>query len=147
MRQDSLLRFRYRLGLNQPEDSPTARRLTEMADAIESENGQCRIDAFPESRIGPDRQMFADLRNGRLEFYPSGALLGRVAPTSALPLLPFAFSDSKAVFTTLDGALGDVIRSKLGSAGLYAFRRSLQNGFHPKPVQWRTRSLTKRQNP
>ena len=74
--------------------------------------------------------MFADLRSGALEFYLSGALLGGVAPTSALPMLPFAFSDSKAVFAALDGALGDRIRGELEAAGFHAFRRSFQNGFH-----------------
>ena len=88
-------RFHYRLGANQPAASPTARRLGEMAEAIHRETGGAfRLDVYPESRLGPDPQMFADLHSGALEFYLSGALLGGVAPTSALPLLPFAFSDS-----------------------------------------------------
>jgi tripartite ATP-independent transporter DctP family solute receptor len=124
-------RFHYRLGANQPEESPTARRLAEMAGAILKEtDGEFRLDVFPESRLGPDPQMFADLRAGRLEFYMSGALLGGVAPTSALPMLPYAFHDSGAVFAALDGALGDRIRGELAAAGLHAFRRSWQNGFH-----------------
>jgi len=47
-----------------------------------------------------------------------------------LPLLPFAFRDSKAVFSALDGALGDRIRSELAQNGIHAFRHCLQNGFH-----------------
>jgi tripartite ATP-independent transporter DctP family solute receptor len=124
-------RFHYRLGANQPAASPTARRLAEMAEAILREtDGALRLEVFPESRLGPDPQMFADLQTGALEFYMSGALLGGVAPTSALPLLPFAFSDSRAVFAALDGALGDIIRRELAGAGLFAFARSWQNGFH-----------------
>jgi tripartite ATP-independent transporter DctP family solute receptor len=124
-------RFHYRLGANQPAESPTARRLAEMAEAILCDTqGEFRLDVFPESRLGPDPEMFAALRKGDLEFYLSGALLGGVAPTSALPLMPFVFSDSKAVFATLDGALGDLIRGELAGAGLYAFRPSWQNGFH-----------------
>src|SRR5256885_8715372 len=124
-------RFHYRLGANQPAASPTARRLAEMAEAILREtDGGLRLEVFPESRLGPDPQMFADLRGGGLEFYLSGALLGGVAPTSALPLLPFAFRDSKAVFAALDGALGDMIRHELAEAGLHSFPRSWQNGFH-----------------
>lgn len=123
--------FHYRLGANQPAHSPTARRLAEMAAAIERDTaGAFRLEVFPESRLGPDPQMFAGLRSGALEFYLSGALLGGVAPTSALPLLPFAFRDTGAVFAALDGALGDLIRRELAAAGLYAFRRSWQNGFH-----------------
>jgi tripartite ATP-independent transporter DctP family solute receptor len=124
-------RFHYRLGANQPAESPTARRLAEMAEAIGRDTGgEFRLDVFPESRLGPDPQMFADLRAGKLEFYLSGALLGGVAPTSALPLMPFVFRDSTAVFAALDGALGDRIRGELAQAGLFAFRRSWQNGFH-----------------
>jgi TRAP-type transport system periplasmic protein len=124
-------RFRYRLGANQPADSPTARRLAEMAAAVRAESdGECRIDVYPESRLGPDPQMFAALNNGELDFYLSGALLDRVAPTSALPLMPFVFRDSAAVFAALDGALGDRIRDEIAASGLHAFRRTWQNGFH-----------------
>src|SRR3954447_1237574 len=95
-------RFYYRLGANQPAQSPTAKRLAEMAEAIlRDTDGEFRLDVFPESRLGPDPQMFADLRAGRLEFYLSGALLGGVAPTSALPLMAFMFRDSGAVFAAL----------------------------------------------
>src|SRR5690242_6378165 len=105
--------LRYRLGANQPASSATAKRLGEMAEAINREaDGEFRLEVFPESRLGPDPQMFADLNSGKLEFYLSGALLGGVAPTSALPLLPFAFADSRAVFAALDGALGDKIRGE-----------------------------------
>src|SRR5512146_116427 len=122
MDQSKPARFHYRLGLNQPAASPTARRLAEMSAAILAEtDGEFRLDVFPESRLGPDPQMFTDLRRGALELYLSGALLGGVAPTSALPLMPFAFRDSAAVFALLDGALGDMIRQELAQSGLYAF--------------------------
>jgi len=121
----------YRLGLNQPTGSPTARRAAEMAEAINRETGGAfRLEVFPESRLGPDPKMFADLRAGALEFLIAGATLGEVAPSSALPLLPFAFNDSKAVFAALDGALGDRIRNELAANGLHAFRHCWQNGFH-----------------
>jgi tripartite ATP-independent transporter DctP family solute receptor len=121
----------YRLGLNQPAGSPTARRAAEMAEAINQEaGGEFGLEVFPESRLGPDPQMFADLRAGKLEFFMAGATLGGVAPTSALPLLPFAFTQSKAVFAALDGALGDRIRGELAANGLHAFRHCWQNGFH-----------------
>jgi tripartite ATP-independent transporter DctP family solute receptor len=122
---------RYRLGLNQPAGTPTALRATEMAEAINREaGGEFRFEVFPESRLGPDPKMFADLRAGALEFFMAGATLGEVAPTSALPLLPFAFTDSKTVFAALDGALGDQIRTELAAEGLHAFRHCWQNGFH-----------------
>jgi TRAP-type transport system periplasmic protein len=123
--------FHYRLGLNQPAGSPTVRRLTEMAAAIDRDTGGAlRLELFPESRLGPDPQMLADMRQAALEFFVAGATLGDLAPTSALPLLPFAFTNSPAVFAALDGALGDQIRGELAQHGIHAFRHSLQNGFH-----------------
>lgn len=131
MPTDRTPRFRYRLGLNQPAGSPTARRITEMAEAIRHEtDGEFLVEVFPESRLGSDPKMFADLRANALEFFVAGATLGEVAPTSALPLLPFAFTNSTAVFAALDGALGDQIRCELAHHGLHAFRRCWQNGFH-----------------
>lgn len=124
-------RIHHRLGVNQPRESPTARRLAEMAAAIGAETGgEFRLDVYPESRLGPDPQMLADLRNGALEFYVTGALLGGLAPSSALPMTPFAFADSAAVFAALDGALGERIRGELAAAGIHAFARGWQNGFH-----------------
>lgn len=123
--------FYCRLGLNQPIGSPTERRLGEMAEAIGRETGGAlRLDVFAESRLGPDPQMLADMRSGALEFFVAGATLGELAPSSALPLLPFAFGDSGAVFAALDGALGERIRSELAQHGIHAFRHCLQNGFH-----------------
>jgi tripartite ATP-independent transporter DctP family solute receptor len=102
-----------------------------MAESINRETGgEFRLEVFPESRLGPDPRMFADLRAGALEFFMAGATLGEVAPTSALPLLPFAFKESKAVFAALDGGFGDRIRSELAQNGLHAFRHCWQNGFH-----------------
>jgi tripartite ATP-independent transporter DctP family solute receptor len=123
--------FHYRLGLNQPLGSPTQRRLSEMAEGIDRETGGVfRLDVFPESRLGPDPKMLADMRSGALEFFVAGATLGELAPTSALPLLPFTFADSKTVFAALDGALGDQIRHELAQHRIHAFRHCLQNGFH-----------------
>src|ERR1700730_10353247 len=102
--------FRYRLGLNQPAASPTVKRLTEMAQAIgEESDGEFVVEVFPESRLGPDPKMFADLRSGTLEFFTAGATLGEVAPTSALPLLPFAFSGAETVVAARHGARCDQI--------------------------------------
>jgi TRAP-type C4-dicarboxylate transport system substrate-binding protein len=61
--------------------------------------------------------------------FVSGAGLSGIAPSSALPLLPFAFKDSAAVFGALDGELGASIRNELSQAGLHTLG-FMQNGFH-----------------
>lgn len=123
--------FHYRLGLNQPAASPSAKRMGELGAAIgAATSGRLKVDVYPESRLGPDPQMFADVQSGKLEFFVSGATLGGIAPASALPMMPFAFDGLDAVFAALDGGLGDIIRGQLEKAGLHAFHRSMLNGFH-----------------
>src|SRR5450631_2082755 len=123
-------RFHHRLGLNQPAHSPTARAMAEMATAIGREcGGEYCLEVFPESQLGPDPQMFADVQTGAIELFVSGAGLSGIAPSSALPLLPFAFKDSTAVFGALDGELGATIRGELSRAGLHTLG-FMQNGFH-----------------
>ena len=123
-------RFHLRLGLNQPAHSPTARAMAEMAIAIRRGcGGEYRLDVFPESQLGPDPQMFADVQTGAIELFVSGAGLSGIAPSSALPLLPFASKDSAAVFGALDGELGAIIGGELSRAGLHTIG-SMQNGFH-----------------
>src|SRR5258708_35992628 len=122
--------IRYRLGLNQPTASPTARAMTVMAEAINCEaDGAFELAVYPESRLGPDPQMFADVQAGKLEFFVSGGGRSGIAPAAALPLLPYAFTSSRAVFAALDGALGDVIRAELRQAGLHTLA-FMQNGVH-----------------
>jgi TRAP-type transport system periplasmic protein len=53
---------RYRLGLSQPEDSPNAIRLKEMADNIRSETGgRVQIELYPAGKLGSDNVMLAML--------------------------------------------------------------------------------------
>jgi tripartite ATP-independent transporter DctP family solute receptor len=123
-------RFRHCLGLNQPAESPTARAMAGMAAALERESdGEYRLDVFPESRLGTDPKMLADIQTGALAFFVSGAGLSGIAPSSDLALMPFAFRDSTAVFRALDGELGAIIRGELSRAGLHALG-FMQNGFH-----------------
>jgi tripartite ATP-independent transporter DctP family solute receptor len=104
--------------------------MAEMASAIGREcEGEYHLEVFPESRLGPDPQMFADVQTGAIELFVSGAGLSGIAPSSALPLLPFAFNDSAAVFRALDGELGATIRGELSQAGLHTLG-FMQNGFH-----------------
>jgi TRAP-type C4-dicarboxylate transport system substrate-binding protein len=142
-------RFHYRLGLNQPVHSPTARRLAEMGEAIGRDtDGEFRLEVFPESRLGPDPQMFANVQKGALDFYLAGATLGGVAPSSALPLLPFTFKDNAAVFAALDGALGDVIRGELAQAGLSPLlAQRLPPHHHQQPADPRRRRFPRAQDP
>ncbi len=123
--------FIYRLGTNQPLESPTVIRLNEMAAATLTESdGRLRIDVFGAGKLGSDNAMIGDVRAGRLELYMAGNNLGEFSAVSEMPSLPFVFKDDAAVFAALDGALGEFIRRDLARSGLHAFSSYWQNGFH-----------------
>ena len=128
-----------RLGSNQPDGSPTAVRLGELAAAtLADSDGRLQIDVFANGRLGSDNAMLAELRAERLHLYVAGNNLGHISALSELPTVPFAFRDETAVFAALDGELGDLIRGDLARNGLYAFPY-WNNGFHqittnPRPI-------------
>ncbi len=123
--------IRYRLGSSQPLDSPNVIRLTEMATRIRADTGgRMQIEIFADSRLGSDTAMLAMLLKNELEMYIGGNVFGPLVPVSEMPGLPFTFGNSAEVFAALDGELGDYIRAELSAAGIYAFRRGFENGFH-----------------
>jgi len=122
---------RYRLGLSQPEDSPNAVRLEEMADNVRAETGgRMQIDVYPAGKLGSDNAMLAMLQKNEMELYMGGNVFGPLVPVTEMPGLPFTFAHSADVFAALDGDLGDYIRGEMMAKGLYAFRRGFDNGFH-----------------
>ena len=123
--------IRYRLGLSQPEDSPNAIRLKQMADNIRAETGgRMQIDVHPAGKLGSDNVMLALLQKNEMEMYMGGNVFGPLVPVTEMPGLPFTFKDSPEVFKALDGDLGDYIRGELLAKGLHAFRLGFDNGFH-----------------
>ena len=123
--------IRYRLGLSQPVDSPNYIRLKEMADKVSAETaGQMQIDIYPAGQLGSDNVMLAMLQKNEMEMYMGGNVFGPLVAVTEMPGLPFTFKNSEEVFSALDGELGEYIRDELHAKGIYAFRRSFDNGFH-----------------
>jgi tripartite ATP-independent transporter DctP family solute receptor len=123
--------IRYRLGLSQPDDSPNAIRLKEMAENVRLETGgRMQIDVYSAGKLGSDNVMLAMLQKNEMEMYMGGNVFGPLVPVTEMPGLPFTFKNSVDVFTALDGDLGQHIRAELMAKGLYAFRRGFDNGFH-----------------
>jgi len=123
--------IRYRLGLSQPVDSPNYIRLKEMADKVSAETAaQMQIDIYPAGQLGSDNVMLAMLQKNEMEMYMGGNVFGPLVAVTEMPGLPFTFKNSEEVFSALDGELGEYIRDELHAKGIYAFRRSFDNGFH-----------------
>jgi tripartite ATP-independent transporter DctP family solute receptor len=123
--------IRYRLGFSQPEDSPNAIRLKEMAENVRAEtNGRMQIDLYPAGKLGSDNVMLAMVQKNEMEMYLGGNVFGPLVLVTEMPGLPFTFKSSADVFAALDGDLGDYVRAEMMAKGLYAFRRGFDNGFH-----------------
>lgn len=80
---------------------------------------------------------------GEIEFYVlMGGILGPLVPAMEIQGLPFAFSDHAQVHATLDGPLGDYLRSELAAKGIHALPYGLlENGF--RHISTTDRPITK----
>src|ERR1700733_366787 len=85
--------FVFKLGHDQPVDHPQNIRAMEAAANITRESGgRLTVHVFPNSQLGGDTQMLAQIRSGALELVQMGTnILANVVPAAALAALPFAF--------------------------------------------------------
>ncbi len=124
--------YEYKFAHNRPIESPLHVRATQMWNAVAQETGgRLVVTLFPNSVLGNETQMLAQLRSGALQFFSlSGISLSPVVPVSAIESVPFAFKDATQAFAALDGTLGAYIRQEIGAAGIYAFARPTMTGFY-----------------
>jgi tripartite ATP-independent transporter DctP family solute receptor len=134
--------FSYRYGSNLPPEHPLNVRMEQACRAIADEtNGRLRIAVFPNSELGGDTAMLAQLRSGALQFFTlDGGILQAVVPVAAIQGVGFAFRDSAEAFRAMDGSLGAYVRSQIEAQGLRAFPKMWDNGMRQittstKPIQ------------
>jgi tripartite ATP-independent transporter DctP family solute receptor len=123
--------FTFKYGTDQSISSPVTTRAKEMWTAVERETGgRLHVDTYPDSVLGGDTQMLAQVRSGALQFLTEGgSILGGVSPIAQMNAVAFAFKDTKTAFAAMDGALGDYIRGEVGKVGLYVLSHPWDNGF------------------
>src|ERR1044071_3934872 len=115
--------FTYKYANNSPVSHPLTIRTTEAAARIkEKTGGKVEIQVFPNNQLGSDTDMLSQLRSGALEFFTlSGLILSTLVPVASINGVGFAFKDYNQVWSTMDGALGTLVRGEIGKRGLYAF--------------------------
>ncbi|HEX3466720.1 MAG TPA: TRAP transporter substrate-binding protein [Candidatus Elarobacter sp.] len=123
--------FSYKLANDQ---TPTHPMNVATVDAIkrinEASNGQLEIKLFPNSLLGGDPQMLAQLRSGAVELLQIGNnILGSVIPSAALLGVPFAFHNAQQYDSAANGPLGAYIGSAGAAIGLRKFETSFYGGF------------------
>jgi tripartite ATP-independent transporter DctP family solute receptor len=120
----------YRYASNLGLDHPLNVGMNQCWDAVRWETGG-RLDVrlFPNSQLGGDTDVLAQVRSGAVEFMTlDGGILQGVVPVAAIQGVGFAFKDSADAFRALDGPLGNYIRAEIEAAGLYVHPKMWENG-------------------
>lgn len=133
---------RYKFGSDWPTEFPATKRFQAAFGALsEKTGGALGIEVYPNSVLGGDTEMLAELRSGALEFYaaPTGAL-STFVPASGIVNVGFAFKDYSEVWPALDGSLGAYVQEQVEKTGLIVVGPAIDNGFrqlttHNRPVQ------------
>ncbi|WP_061169495.1 TRAP transporter substrate-binding protein [Caballeronia hypogeia] len=123
--------FTLRYANNCPATHPLTVRMTEAAEAIRKETGgKVDLQVFPNSQLGGDTDMLAQLRAGALNFFTlSPMILSTLVPKAAISGVGFAFPSYDNVWAAMDGPLGAYVRAQIERSGLYPFPKIFDNGY------------------
>jgi len=131
LRKARAAEFTYKYANNMSATHPSSVRATEMAEAIKRDsNGRLEIQVFPNSQLGGDTDVLAQLRAGAVQFFSlSGLILATLVPAASISGIGFAWKSYKEVWPAMDGDLGKFIRDEIAKFNLYAFDKIWDNGF------------------
>nr|WP_324877235.1 TRAP transporter substrate-binding protein [Herbaspirillum sp.] len=123
--------FTLKYANNCPETHPLTIRTREAAAAIKAEtNGKIDLQVFPNSQLGGDTDMLAQLRAGGIDFFTlSPLILSTLVPKAAVSGIGFAWSGYDRLWPAMDGKLGEFVRAEIRKSGLYPFEKIFDNGF------------------
>jgi TRAP-type transport system periplasmic protein len=134
--------FSYKLGASSPMEHPAMLRSKEAAEKIKQEsNGRMEITFYPNSALGGDTAMIAQVITGALEMYilPIDLLAPR-NPVCGITGVGFAFANYDHVWAALDGDLGAMLRSAAEEIGIYCLDKGYDHGF--RQITTRTKPIT-----
>jgi len=134
--------FSYKLGSSSPLEHPALARSKEAADNIKRDsNGRMEITLYPNSALGGDTAMIAQVIGGAMEMYilPVDLLAPR-NPVCGIPGVGFAFPDYDHVWAAMDGDLGNMLRAAAEQIGFYCLDKGYDHGF--RQITTRTKPIT-----
>lgn len=102
-----------------------AKKFSELV--FERTDGAIKIDTYPSSQLGGDRDMFEGLKMGTIEFTIHGPL-DSFLPITSVIALPYMFNDSEHVYTFLDSPEAEEIYSGLEDMGITCLAH-MENGW------------------
>ena len=123
--------FTFKLGHDQPVTHPQHLRALEAAEKVKQESdGQLIVQVYPNSQLGGDTQMLAQVRSGALELLQVGDnVLATIVPVTSVSGFPFAFKGYDDLWSTMDGDFGKLLRSEIAKVGLHVFDKGWDAGF------------------
>lgn len=101
-------------------DIAKGRAATMFAELVEERSdGRIRIEVFPDSQLGNDREITEQMQLGDIEFNaPFTGVLPAFVEQTQLFDLPFAFPDNETIFSAMHGDLGEIMDEYLQDEGL-----------------------------
>ena len=123
--------YTIRLGVDLSTDHPTTVNAMAAAKKIkDATDGAVNVQVFPNSQLGDDTHMLSNLRSGAIQMMAIGDnILATLVPSAAIDNIGFAFKSPEMAWSTLDGAVGDIVRADIAKTGLVAMHRIWDEGF------------------
>lgn len=123
--------FNMKLATTIPPDHPLNAHARHAAEEIARKSeGRVNVEVFPGYVLGSSTSALAQLRGGGIQLLTlSGSVLSTLVPVATIYNTAFAFKDYDQVFSAMDGALGDHIRSKVAAIGLQPIGKHWDLGF------------------
>lgn len=122
--------FTFKLGHAQPATHPHHLRSLAAADKINKEsNGRMIVRVYPNSQLGSDTQMLAQLRSGALEMmHAIDSVIAGIAPAASVTAIPFAFDGYPELWTAMDGEFGMYVHAQIEKIGVHVFEKGWDAG-------------------
>lgn len=122
----------WKLGHNANTDHIWHKTSVKFAELVEEKSeGKMKINIFPNGQLGSETDMINSVRLGTLDMVLTGETLQNWAPKAALMAVPYAFRDLDHMRKTLEGPVGEEIKSdietKAGLIPLYYHERAPRN--------------------
>jgi tripartite ATP-independent transporter DctP family solute receptor len=134
--------FSYKLGSSSPLEHPAMAHSVDAAKKIkEATNGRLDISIYPNSVLGGDTAMIAQVISGAMQMYilPIDLLAPR-NPALGVFGIGFAFPTYDKVWAAMDGDLGNLLRDIAGGMGIYCLDKAYDHGY--RQITTRTKPIT-----
>ncbi|WP_010647935.1 TRAP transporter substrate-binding protein [Oceanobacillus massiliensis] len=131
--------YTLQAGHSLPDDHPYQLALLEMAENVEERtDGRVKIEVFPYSELGAERELTEGMTLGTVDIVVSStAPVTNFVPELAVLDAPFIFNDRESAVKILEGEIGDELFGALEEQGILGMSwgengyRHITNSTHP----------------